>query len=270
MVASASLPASVVAVVPERVAAAKLAAGRVSDIEVRPHHHRVVTLRGVRDVVELNDVADLVRRHGLDVVCPGSARRRPLELGVEPDVRLDRVALLVIRDDRARERPAAVLVGLQAAPIDRAVAVVLGCARRLALVVGGRVRLVCDAAPVDVVRPLALRVPDGLDDRLAVESPAPSRRSTTSSSSASTSSRSTPATSCRTSRPTRCPPESRRTRHRKRSAAPRTGGRTPPRGRVAASRCTGGRIGSRLCGAACRATVASRAGDGRRDPRREP
>ena len=46
-------------VVPERVAAAELAAGCVSDIEVRPHHQRFVTLRGVRDVIELDGVADL-------------------------------------------------------------------------------------------------------------------------------------------------------------------------------------------------------------------
>ena len=98
---------SIVAVVPEGVAAAELAAGGVSYVEVRPHDHRVVTLRGVRDVAELVGVADLVRCHGLDVVCVGGAGRRPLDLGAEPDVRLDRIALLVVGDERARERLAA-------------------------------------------------------------------------------------------------------------------------------------------------------------------
>ena len=152
---------SVVAVVCERVAAAELAAGRVSRVEVRPEHHRVVALRRVRHVGELEDMADLVRRDGLDVVRARGALRRPLERVAEPDVGLDRASLLVVPAHRAGERPAAVLVVLQAAPVDDALAVVLGGVRRLALVVRGRVRgLVLDAAPVDVVRPLALRIPD--------------------------------------------------------------------------------------------------------------
>ena len=80
------------AVVLERFAAAELAAGRVSEIDVRPHEPRVVALRFVRHVAELEDVADLVRCDGLNVVRVRGALRRPLERGVEADVGLDRVS----------------------------------------------------------------------------------------------------------------------------------------------------------------------------------
>ena len=63
----------------------------------------------------------------------------------------------------------AVLIVLQAAPVDGALPVVLDRAGDLALVVRGDIRLVLDPAPVDVVAPLALRVSDSLDDRVLVD-----------------------------------------------------------------------------------------------------
>ena len=191
---------SVVAVVLERVAAAELAAARVALREVRPHHVRLLVLGRVRDVVELEDVTDLVRRDRLDVDRARRARRRPLVRGAEPDVRLDRGALRVVPRVGARDRAAAVLVA-RGCPSRRR-----SCrppwppsCRRLSLVGRGRVRLVLDAAPVDVVRPLALRVPDRLDRPRRGRCPSVSRRSTTSVPSSRSRRRSSPARSCRTS-----------------------------------------------------------------------
>ena len=56
---------------------------------------------------------------------------------------------LVKRDKGARERLAAVLVVLEAAPVHRAVTVVLGRPGCLAFVLCGRVRLILDPTPVD-------------------------------------------------------------------------------------------------------------------------
>ena len=140
----------------------------------------------------------------------------------------------------------------------------LTAVRRLSLIGRRRVRLVLDAAPVDVVRPFALRVPDRLDDRVAVRFPSASRRSTTSSSSSSRRCRSSPARSCRTSRSPGSA-TSRRRSCRRRSAAPRRAGRTPPRGHAARHRCAGGRTGCRPAGAACTARTFRPAHGGRLD-----
>ena len=120
-------------------------------------------------MVELANVSELVGCDRLDVVAVGVRTDRPLLGGAEADVRLDRIALVVVPRGSAGERAAATLDVVQAAPVDDVGSVLLGLELRAALVVRLGFRVVGEIAPVDVVRPLRIRRAERLDDLVGSE-----------------------------------------------------------------------------------------------------